>query len=117
MRYYLHENRTAALRAVADAPHGYYCEIKQPTRTNDQNALYWKELELLAEKAGHTAELWHEFFLRQFVKPQTAEIAGEVIIMRPSTTKLSKQEFSDYVSWIQRYMAGKGIYIPDPEET
>jgi hypothetical protein len=104
MRYYLHENRTAALRAVADAPNGYYCEIKQPNRTNDQNALYWKELQILSEKCGHTPELWHEYFLRLYVKPQTVEMAGEVVMMRPTTTKLTKQEFSDYLeqcfAWI-----------------
>jgi hypothetical protein len=49
--------------------------------------------------------LWHEFFLRQFVKPQTAEIAGEVIIMRPSTTKLTKQEFSDYLEKVFAWLA------------
>lgn len=30
--------------------------------------------------------------------------------------RLNKQEFADYVAWIQRHMAEKGIYIPDPNE-
>jgi hypothetical protein len=30
---------------------------------------------------------------------------------------LGKQAFSDYVAFIQRFAASKGIYIPDPEET
>lgn len=104
MRYYLHENRTAALRAVADAPNGYYCEVKQPNRTNDQNALYWKELQILSEKCGHTPELWHSFFKKYFLKSEAVEMAGEVVVLPPTTTKLTKQEFSDYLdqcfAWI-----------------
>jgi hypothetical protein len=29
---------------------------------------------------------------------------------------LSVTEFMDYVAWIQRAMAEKGIYVPDPDE-
>jgi hypothetical protein len=105
LRYYLHENRTAALRAVADAPHGYYCEIKQPTRTNDQNALYWKELQILADKCGHTPELWHTYMKRQFLKSEAVEMAGEVVFIPPSTAKLSKQEFSDYLEQVFAWIA------------
>jgi hypothetical protein len=105
VRYILHSDRTAVLRAVSEAPDGHYVEIKPSTRTSEQNRLYWAELQTLSEKCGHTPELWHEFFLRHFVKPETAEIAGEVIIMRPSTTKLSKQEFSDYIEQVFSWLA------------
>jgi hypothetical protein len=29
---------------------------------------------------------------------------------------LNKQQFSDYVAFIQRFAASKGIFIPDPED-
>lgn len=105
VRYFLHSDRTAPLRAVAEAPDGYYLEIKKPTRTGEQNRLYWAELQTLSDKCGHTPELWHEFFKRHFLKSEAVEMAGEVVIMSPSTTKLSKQEFSDYIEQVFAWLA------------
>ena len=104
MKFILDSNRQTVLQMVAQAPDGHSVEIKPPNRTADQNALYWKELQILADKTNQTAPVWHEWFKRQYLKPDILEIQGEVIMIWPSTTKLSKQEFSDYLqevfAWI-----------------
>ena len=105
MRYFLHSDRTAPLRAVAEAPDGYYLEIKKPTRTGEQNRLYWAELQTLSDKCGHTPELWHTFFKRHMLKSEAVEIAGEVLFLPPSTKKLTKQEFSDYIEEVFAWIA------------
>ena len=105
MKHILAHDRTRVIQAISEAPDGHIVEIKAPIRSDEQNRLYWAELGKLADKHGHTPSLWHEYFLRQFVKPETAEIANEVIIMRPSTTKLSKQEFSDYIETVFAWIA------------
>lgn len=105
MRYILHSDRTAVLKAVSEAPDGHSIEIKPPNRTADQNALYWAELGSLADKAGQTASLWHEYFKRLYLKPEVFEIGGEVIMVWPSTTKLSRQEFSDYLEQVFAWVA------------
>jgi hypothetical protein len=105
MRYILHSDRTAVLQAVSEAPDGHYVEIKPSTRTSEQNRLYWAELGTLADKCGHTPELWHEFFKKHFLTSEAVEMAGEVIIMSPSTTKLSKAQFADYIEQVFAWLA------------
>jgi hypothetical protein len=105
VRYILHSDRTAVLRAVSEAPDGHYVEIKPSTRTSEQNRLYWAELQTLSEKCGHTPELWHCFMKRHFLKSEAVEIAGEVIFLPPSTKKLTKSEFSDYIEQVFAWVA------------
>jgi hypothetical protein len=105
MRHILHSDRTAVLRAVSEAPDGHYVEIKPSTRTSEQNRLYWAELQTLSEKCGHTPEMWHSFFKKHFLRSEAIEMAGEVVIMSPSTTKLSKQEFCDYIEQVFAWLA------------
>jgi hypothetical protein len=105
MRYILHSDRTAVLQAVSEAPDGHYVEIKPSTRTSEQNRLYWAELGTLADKCGHTPELWHSFMKRHFLKSEAVEIAGEVMFLSPSTKKLTKSEFSDYMEEVFAWIA------------
>lgn len=104
MKHILTHDRTRVIQAISEAPDGHTVEIKAPSRTADQNALYWKELQILAEKTNQTAPNWHEWLKRKFLPPEILEVNSEVIMVWPSTTKLSKQEFSEYLeevfSWI-----------------
>ena len=59
----------------------------------------------------------HEYFLGEHFGWQTLEGFGRKRVkpLRRSSP-LSKTEFVDFVDFIQRTMAGHGVYIPDPEE-
>jgi hypothetical protein len=42
---------------------------------------------------------------RHFLKSEAVEIAGEVIFLPPSTKKLTKSEFSDYIEQVFAWVA------------
>jgi len=101
----LNSDRNMVLEAIRSAPDGHSVEIKPPTRSGEQNRLYWAELGKLADKHGHTPSLWHEYFKKQFLGEHTVLIRDEVIWVSPSTTKLTKAEFSDYVEQVFAWVA------------
>ena len=104
MKYILSHDRNMVLEAIRSATDGHSVEIKPPTRSGEQNRLYWAEMNKLADKHGQTAEVWHCFFRQMFIQPQVVELQGNVVFLPPSTTKLTKTEFSEYLesvfSWI-----------------
>ena len=56
----------------------------------------------------------HEFLLGEWSGWEVCEAFGRKR-MKPirRSSKLNKQEFSDYIDWITRWAADKGIVIPD----
>lgn len=67
--------------------------------------------------AGWDAEDLHEFFLGSVFGWETLKGMGKTRLkpLRRSSI-LSTTEFSDFVAHIQRFMAERGVYIPDPNE-
>ena len=89
------------------------------TRSNDQNAYLWGVVypTILQHLPGWDADDLHEYFLGEHFGWSTLEGLGRKRLkpLRRSS-KLSTTEFSDHVAFIQRAMAEKGIYVPDPNE-
>jgi hypothetical protein len=92
------------------------------TRTQQQNRYLWGICypailtgggEALA---GWDAEDLHEYFLGEHFGWETLEGFGRKRVkpLRRSA-KLTTQEFSDHVAFIQRKAAELGIFVPDPE--
>jgi len=105
MKFVLNHDRKQVLQMVVQAPDGHTVEIKPPNRTAEQNKKYWAELSELSAKAGHTPELWHRYFKQQFLETEAVEINGEVVFIPASTSKLSKQEFVDYLEQVFAWIA------------
>ena len=92
------------------------------TRTQQQNRYLWGVAypAILAgggeALGGWTAEDLHEYFLGEHFGWETLEGFGRKRVkpLRRSA-KLTTQEFSDYVGFIQRKSAELGIFVPDPE--
>lgn len=76
-------------------------ESKSPSRTSRQNRFYWVYLEKIAQTSGHTPEELHNTFKRAFLSKQEVPGINRTFHERPSTTKLSKKEFSDYIRKIE----------------
>lgn len=59
----------------------------------------------------------HEYFLGEHFGWETLEGLGRKRV-KPirRSSRLSTTEFADYVAFIQRTMAEKGVYIPEPGE-
>lgn len=94
------------------------CEWKR-TRSNEQNAYLWGVVyeTILPHLPGWDANDLHEFFLGEHYGWTTLEGLGRKRLkpLRRSS-KLTTVEFADHVAFIQRAMAEKGIYVPDPNE-
>lgn len=100
-------------------------EVKEAkaTRSLEQNSYLWgvvypTVLEALGDSLeGWTADDLHEYFLGECFGWQ--KLSGfDRTRVKPlqRSSKLNKTEFVDYVMFIQRFMAEKGVYIPDPNE-
>ena len=60
-----------------------------------------------------TAEVVHEFCKARFLP--SADLPGLQITVAPSTAKLPRKEFQDYVESIRRWAADElQVFIPDP---
>lgn len=89
------------------------------TRSTEQNAYLWGVVypSILVHLPGWDADDLHEFCLGECYGWETLEGFGRRRL-RPvrRSSKLKTTEFMDYLAFIQRKMAEKGIYVPDPGE-
>lgn len=91
----------------------------KPRRSDEQNRYLWGAVYPAIQEhlEGWEKEDIHEYCLGECFGWETIEGLGKKRL-RPlkRSSRLNKQEFTDYVAWIQRRMAEHGIYIPDPGE-
>lgn len=106
-------------------------ENKQQRSDKQNRYLYGVCYKTLGDAIGYETEEVAEFLCGTYFgwadkrvpkKPSNPE-GLESVPIRTTTrdengkrSVLDKQAFSDYVAFIQRFAAGKGIFIPDPEE-
>ena len=136
----LHAGRKDAARAAAflnalPKDKAWRVEVREskPQRSDAQNNYLWGVCyKALGDAIGYEPEEVAEFLCGTYFgwkdkkvpkKPSNPE-GLESVPIRTTTRDadgkrdvLSKQAFSDYVAFIQRFAASKGVYIPDPEET
>jgi hypothetical protein len=89
------------------------------TRSYEQNAYLWGVVypSILQHLPGWDADDLHEYCLGEWSGWETLEGLGRKRL-RPvrRSSKLNTVEFMDFIAHIQRSMAEKGIYVPDPNE-
>jgi len=100
-----------------DTPYEIIIRPYKNNRSNDQNALYWKWLEIIGKELGYTRDEMHELCRYKFLGMHSKEIAGVKIEYLPSTTKLKVGEMSEYLESISRWTAELGIRLPAMEES
>jgi hypothetical protein len=93
----------------------------KPVRSDSQNRYLWGVVyRTVIEQGkldGWTAQDIHEYLLGEHFGWEVVSIFGKKR-QRPirRSSKLNKQEFSDYIAFIQQKMAEVGIVIPDSNE-
>lgn len=106
-----------------------------------QNSLYWMWVTVIGNEIGMTKEEVHEDLKRRMLVPiyerddllycemiqslrklytqgfkEDAQKLHAHIVRLTSTTNATVKQFAEYLTEIERDMAGKGIYLPHPED-
>ena len=87
-------------------------EKHKTTRSTPQNRLLWGVVyEVIARHLGYSTEEIHDLMRYKFLRVEDGRVPGMYKIT--STTKLSKNEFSEYIEEISRWSSEfLGCYIP-----
>lgn len=94
--------------------------MHKPKRSNDQNALLWALYDDILKRGGEELGGWersdlHEFFLGENFGWVLHEGMGAKR-KKPArrSSGLTKQEFTDFIDFIVRYMAQRGVVLQLP---
>lgn len=95
-------------KLINDLPAGsYHFKISKykTNRTIEQNAYYWKLLQIIADEIGYEKDEMHEIFKYKFLRRVKEDIkTGELFEYIKSTKKLKVPEFTEYIEKIKRYV-------------
>lgn len=111
--------RQNAIEAVKTAPDGYCVEVKQKTRSLDQNARMWAMLgELSRQLEWHgqylTAENWKDMCTAALKRQQVVPgIDGGFVVLGSSTRRMTVGEMSELIEFISAFGAQHGVAFSD----
>lgn len=113
--------RLTAHRLIEKAPKGAVLNIREATRTVDQNAKLWALLSDIsrAKPEGRTLtpDVWKSLFMHSLDHAQRFEMALDGRGMVPvgfRTSRLTKAQMSDLIEMIHAYGAEHGVRWSDP---
>lgn len=109
-------NRWRAHQLIDKAPERYIMEVRQPRRTDDQNAKMWAMLSDISrakpEGRVHTPDVWKVLFMHSLDHQQRFEHALDgagVVPVGFRSSRLNKQQMSDLIEVIYEYGARHGV--------
>ena len=111
--------RQRAVEAVKNARQGWVVRIEPPNRTSAQNSFYWATLAAISEQIrpqgqAHDQDVWHHYFKARFLPGRMIELPnGQVMESEPTTTGLTKAQFSDYVEQVLAWATNHGLQMTD----
>lgn len=113
-------NRARAAGWCRSAPHGSIVNVREATRTGEQNAKLWAMLSDVsrAKPEGRelTPDVWKSLFLHSLDHAQRFEMALDGKGMVPvgfRSSRLTKQQCSDLIEMIYEYGARHGVEFSD----
>lgn len=117
------EARRRALECVSTAPDGHIVEVKEQTRTLDQNAVQWPYLQAFSEQllwpvngqmVRMEPEEWKDVLTAAF-QNETARLAmglsGGVVMLGLRTSKMGKKRFSEWIDFLKATAADRGVNV------
>ena len=115
--------RKNAMQAVLEAPTGYAVEIKPKNRTLDQNAKIHALIQRISQKvvwAGKLQEVetWKRLLTAAWLRARGEPVEmlpaidgyGVDVVFRP-TSKLTVEEMSEFIEYVQAWAVEQGIQI------
>jgi hypothetical protein len=109
--------RAFARRLIDAAPADYVVTVREPTRSTDQNALFWSLLTALslAKPNGreHTPETWKLLAMHACNHACQFEIGlnGQPFPVGFRSSKLTRRQMSDLIDWIHAYAGEAGVSL------
>jgi len=90
-------------------------------RTRAQNNLYWRWLGILARDlsspvARHTKDDMHDMLRHKYLGYEDVQIGDELVSRLISTTRLQKQEMSEYMQKVEAWSTDMGVILPVPAD-
>lgn len=115
--------RSRALQAVKDAPNGYVVEIKEKTRTLEQNALLWALLTDVSCQVDWYGkklppESWKDIFTAALRKNEVVpNLDGTgFVVLGQRTSTMTKSEFSELCELILAFGSERSVEFGQPVE-
>lgn len=109
--------RQNAAQACMTAPEGYVVEIKEKTRTLEQNAKLWSMLTDISKQVNWygnklTQEEWKEVFSAALKKQRVVPgIDGGFVVCGESTSSMSRKEFADLIELMYAFCAQHEVVL------
>ena len=108
---------------IQKAPEGYCVEVREPSRTKDQNAAQWPILDAFAQQVkwpvngemiDMTSEEWKDVLTAAFTQ-ETMRVAkglrGGVVMLGKRTSKFGKKKFSEWIEFLHAEAAEQGVVV------
>lgn len=115
--------RAYAIQRIEDAPQGWSVTIKEPTRTNLQNAKLWPMLQDVSKQVDWYGnklkpEEWKDVFTAALKREKVVPgIDGGFVVLGQHTSTMSKRVFAELVELIYAFGAENGVAWSEPRET
>lgn len=117
--------RRMALRAVEAAPLGYVCEVKERTRTSEQNSALHAMLADIAKQKEwggkkRSVEEWKCLMVsaHRIAQKEAGEIVpgleGEFVQLRKSTTAMGVKELGSLLDYMGAWCAANNVRLSAP---
>jgi len=110
--------KQAAIKAIQGLEGVYDIRIEKhkKDRTKAQNSLLWLWLGIISNDTGESPENLHEIFKLKFLGTEKIQSLGYNIEIPKSTTRLTTQEFTDYLDKIEALAMSINIRLPHPQD-
>lgn len=116
------QRKSYAKQIIDQAPNDYVCEIKEKTRTLEQNAFQWPYLQGFSEQMQWpvngemtwlSKEEWKDILTAAFEKETNPRLAagfdGGIVMLGRRTSKYGKRKFAEWMEYLIAAAALKGI--------
>lgn len=116
------QRKSYAKQLIDQAPNDYVCEIKEKSRTLEQNAFQWPYLQGFSEQMQWpvngemtwlSKEEWKDILTAAFEKEINPRLAagfdGGIVMLGKRTSKYGKRKFAEWMEWLIAAAALKGI--------
>lgn len=116
------QRKSYAKQLIDQAPNDYVCEIKEKSRTLEQNAFQWPYLQGFSEQMQWpvngemtwlSKEEWKDILTAAFEKETNPRLAagfdGGIVMLGKRTSKFGKRKFAEWMEWLIAAASLKGV--------